>query len=122
MLTLIDSTVTIGAAGAVSSSTGNLVGSVTHVSTGVYRFNMKTNPVCNLSAFLGMSASMIATSGGANTVASIEAKSTSPSDMTSGTAPTFTVNLRDYAGALVDPASGQLLTVMIYGRNSSVSQ
>lgn len=117
MMTAIDCIVTIGATGAVVSSSGVLVTSVTRLSTGVYRLNLKGN----LNAFLGMHGSMVSQSGGLSGVLAIEALESSPVDLTSNSAPTFTIKTLDAAGALVDPASGSKVCVQIIGRNSSVA-
>lgn len=117
MLTSIDGQVTIGAAGAVSSSSGVLVNSVTHVSTGIYKFNLKGN----LNAFLSANAMAISPGSGESGVVGIEIANSSPSDLTSNSAPSFSIKCLDAAGALVDPASGSKLCLQIMGRNSSVS-
>ncbi len=119
MLTLIDGQVVITAAGAVDSSSGALVASVTHVGTGIYKFNLKPNS--NLNAFIGLASHMISPNSGDSGISTIEIDNDAPADLTSLSAPSFTVKTLDDAGSLVDPASGSTLVVMIYGRNSSVA-
>lgn len=116
-MTSIECIVTIGAAGAVSASSGTLVNSVTRLSTGLYRLNLKGN----LNALIGFHGCMISQPSGLSGISSIEALDTSPVDLTSNTAPTFTVKTLDAAGAIADPASGSKVCVQIIGRNSSVS-
>lgn len=118
MLTLVDCIITVGAAGAVSASSGNLVASVTHVSTGIYKINLKDN----LNAYIGHSVGVVKPAASASGLAVVEAKDTSPADLTSKTVPTFTINCySDAAGTLTDPASGSKISVLIQGRNSSVT-
>lgn len=117
MMTAIDCIITIGGTGAVSASSGVLVNSVTRLSTGLYRLNLKGN----LNAFLGVSGCMVSQNGGLSGISSIEALDSSPTDLTSNSAPTFTIKTLDAAGALADPASGSKVCVQIIGRNSSVS-
>ena len=121
-MTLVDGQVLIGSTGAVTSSSGNMIASVTHVSTGIYRFNLKTvpNPL-NLNAFLTAFAMPISPVSGLSGVVGIEVANSSPTDLTSATAPSFTIKCLDATGALVDPASGSQLVVGIFGRNSSVT-
>lgn len=115
MQTMIDGQVLVGAAGAVTSSSGVLISSVTHVSTGIYRFNLKAN----LNAMLSASAMPMSPVAGLSGVVGMEVSNSSPTDLANNSSPSFTVKCLSSAGALVDPASGSRILLTIIGRNSS---
>jgi len=114
---LLDTTIQIGAAGAVSSIVGSTIASVTRMSTGIYKINMQDN-YSKLYAAMG---SMQSPSVGLSGVSTIEIQNAPNASVSSLSAPSLTVKCLDAAGALVDPADGSALNVMIYLSNSSIS-
>ncbi len=115
MLTMIDGQILVGAAGAVTSSSGNLILSAEHVSTGIYKFNLKAN----LNAYISSSAMMLSPASGDSGISTIEGANDPDTLLSSNSAPSFTVKCLDDAGSLADPADGSTIVVSIFGRNSS---
>lgn len=117
MPVMIDAIINIGAAGAVSSTTGAMVTSVTHVSTGTYKINLSNN----FNKLLSVQGSMTSASGGLSGILAVEVKNAQNTQVQSLTAPSVTIKTLDAAGVLADPANGSSINVMIYLSNSSVS-
>ena len=116
MPVMIDTTVTIGAAGAVTATKGPIVSSVTRMSTGVYKINLTNN-------FMGVfssSGSMQSPSSGLSGILAVETQNSPNTGITSLTAPSITVKTLDAAGALANPASGSSINVLIIVSNSSI--
>lgn len=115
---MIDVAVTIGATGAVSSisTANNFIASVTRASTGLYTVNL-SNPYNRVIMVIGS-----ATSPGSGTsgVLAIETQTAPNTNITSLTAPSVGIKTLDAAGALVDPASGSTITILLYLSNSSL--
>lgn len=112
----VDGIANIGAAGAVSSSSGTMINSVTHVSTGIYRFNMANN----FAASLHIQGSMQSPPSGLSGVLGIEIQNAPNTSIASLSAPSITVKCLDAAGALVDPASGSAVCILALLNNSQV--
>lgn len=117
MPVMIDGKAAIGAAGAVSSSSGTMISSVQHVSTGIYKFNLSNN----FAAVLQASGAMQSPVSGLSGVSTIEIQNAPSTSIQSLSAPSMTVKCLDAAGALVDPASGSSVTILILANNSKVT-
>jgi hypothetical protein len=118
MLTLIDAQIVIGASGAVTSFSGNLVSNVTKTATGVYKIDLKGN----LNALIGLSGAMLGPSGTESGISSIEGKSDLAGTLADLSSPSVTIKTLDAAGVAANPASGSTVLVQVLGRNSSVAQ
>lgn len=116
MPVIVNAVAAIGASGAVSSVSSTMCNSVTHVSTGIYRFNLTDN----FNAALSIHASARSPGSGLSGVLCIEVQNAPSTNIASLTAPSITVKCLDAAGALVDPASGSAIDIMIYANNSGV--
>lgn len=117
--------ITIGASGAVSSFIGTITASVTHISTGIYRMNFQNNNnfgggATNFAALLSASGACQSPSSGLSGVLGVEIQNAANTSVSSATAPSLTVKCLDAAGALVDPASGSVLSVMMFLSDSHV--
>jgi hypothetical protein len=113
---IIDTAINIGAAGAVSSVTGPIVSTVTHMSTGVYKITLTDNFMGVLSAH----GSMRSPAAGLSGILAIEVQNAPTASITPLTAPSITVKTLDAAGALADPANGSAINVTLLLSNSSV--
>jgi hypothetical protein len=114
MPVILDTTITIGSSGAVSSFTGATIASVVRNSTGLYTITFQ-DPYNRL--FFAQGA-MRSPSSGLSGILGVEIQnSPSVSTITGGT---IQVKTLDAAGALADPASGSKIMVMIVLSNSSV--
>lgn len=105
--------ITIGATGAVASFIGTVVKSVVRTGTGLYTINL----VDNYNASLFASGSMQSPVSGLSGVLAIEIQN-DPS--TSVAASSLSIKTLDAAGALVDPASGSVISALMIFNNSSV--
>jgi hypothetical protein len=115
---MVASVIQIGAAGAVSSASksGNIISSVQHMSTGVYKINLREPAF----AFIAAQGSMQSPSVGLSGVVAIEIQNAANASISSVSAPSLTIKCLDAAGALVDPANGSSINMMILLNNSSV--
>ena len=116
MPVMIDCTIQIGATGAVSSIAGPLVRSVVRNSTGIYQINLTDN-VNSLFMAIGSAQSP---PSGLSGVLAIETQNAPNPSVSNLAAPSLIVKTLDAAGALVDPASGSAISVLMYMSNSSV--
>lgn len=108
--------ITIGSTGAVSSFVGTIVASVVRVSTGIYTINMQ--PLSNFNAMLYAAGSAQSPSSGLSGVLGIEVQNAPNASIQSISAPSLTIKCLDAAGALVDPASGSVISVIMLTNNS----
>lgn len=117
MLTMIDCKITVGATGAVSSFSGNLVQNVVRNSVGNYTITLQSQ--CNLNATICFLSGIV---GPANTTSSgVDAIEKSP--LSSITANPATIVVQCFnAGTATDPASGSIIEICQLGRNSSVAK
>lgn len=112
--TIINTNITIGATGAVVSNTStSVVTSVTRLGTGIYRLNM-AEP---FNVMLYAQGSAQSPASGLSGVLAIEIQNAPTAAVK---ASTLTIKTLDAAGALVDPASGSVISVMAMMNNSSV--
>jgi hypothetical protein len=114
---MIDCTIQIGAAGAVSSFTGTLVSSVTKTATGTYKITLSDNYMKVLAAS-GMMQSAPST---LSSVASIEMQNAPNAAISPLTAPSVTIRTLDTGGAPVSPTPSSAVNVIILASNSSVT-
>lgn len=113
---IANTTVLIGATGAVTSFLGTLTASVTRISTGIYQINL-TN---NFNVHLFSQGSMLSPVSGLSGVATIEIQNAPTTSVSNLAAPSITVKCLAPAGTVVDPAVGSSLSVMTFLNNSSV--
>jgi len=114
----VDVAITIGATGAVSSiaSANSFVKSVVRTGTGLYTINL-ADPYQSLLMAVGSAISPVS---GLSGVDSVETQNAPNSTITSLSAPSIGIKTLSPAGALVDPASGSTVTVLMYLSNSSL--
>lgn len=115
---LINATIAIGAAGAVSSLVGSGVLSAVRVSTGIYRITCQPNT--NFSRLYFASASMQSPPSGLSGVLGVEIQNAPNASVATAAGAILTVKTLDPAGALVNPASGSSLNIAMICSNSSV--
>lgn len=114
---IVNTNITIGATGAVTSSTSTtMVTSVTRTSTGIYVLHLANAYFKAIS----ISASMQSPSSGLSGILGIESGNAPNTSVASSTAPTITIKTLDAAGALANPASGSVISVTALLSNSSV--
>lgn len=116
MPVMIDCTINIGAAGAVSSITGPLVNSVTRTSQGIYKIHI-SEPLSEMYVAMGAPVSPVS---GLSGVCSIEIANAPKAAIALASDPSLTVKVLSAAGALVDPASGSAIKIVMICSNSSV--
>lgn len=116
MPVLVNTNITIGTTGAVTSFIGTLTSSVTRVSTGVYQINLADPYFTCLNA----SGSMQSPSSGLSGVLAIEIQNAPSASVNVLGSPSLTIKCLDAAGALVDPASGSVISCLAIMNNSSV--
>lgn len=116
MPVLVDVTINIGATGAVTSISGQMVTSVVRNSTGTYQINL-TN---NFNSLLSAHGSAASPSSGLSGILAVEIQNAGSAAVQSLTAPHLIIKTLDAAGALADPASGSAIRTVIYLSNSSV--
>lgn len=112
-LTMVDCSILIGATGAVTSFTGNLIQSVVRNSTGFYTLTLK-GPITAMLSAQGM---MQSPASGLSGISSIELDNTT--NMAAAT-PIIVIQTLDAAGAIADPADGSRILMSVFGRDSSV--
>lgn len=113
---ILDCTITIGATGAVASFVGSAIASVVRNSTGIYKINMQDN-YSGLYMAIGSAQSPVS---GLSGVLGVETQNAPNAAVQLLSAPSLIVKTLDAAGALVDPASGSKISVIMYLSNSSV--
>lgn len=115
---LIDATVQIGAAGAVSSFVGSTVEDVTREAQGVYKIKLQSQT--NFPKLYMAVGTMQSPAVGLSGIMAIEVQNAPNADVAISSGAELTVKLLDVTGALADPASGSALNVMMLFSNSSV--
>lgn len=119
---LLDCTVQIGASGAVSSYVGSAIQSVVKESAaGTY--TIKFQPQTNFPNLLFASGSAQSASGGLSGVSTIEIQNAPNASVVLNTPSQggqLTVQCLDAAGALVNPASGSAINILMILSNSSI--
>lgn len=115
---LITATAQIGASGAVSSSVGSAVASVTKSATGIYKIKCQANT--NFSRLYFAAGSVQSPASGLSGVSSVEIQNAPNTSVAIASGAELTVKCLDAAGALVDPADGSALNIMMITSNSSV--
>ncbi len=118
MPVIIDSTILIGAAGAVALAKGGGVLSVVHVSTGIYK--IKCQPATNFNRLFHAHGAMQSPPTGLSGVLAIEIQNAPDVSVQTLSGAELTIKTLDAAGALVDPAAGSTISVMMLLSNSSV--
>lgn len=118
MPVLITATAQIGASGAVSSYVGSAVESIVKVSTGIYK--MKCQSQTDFSRLFFAAGSMQSASGSLSGVSTVEIQYNPNASVAISGGAELTVKCLDAAGALVNPASGSALNIMMIASNSSV--
>lgn len=113
---LMNTNITIGATGAVASFIGTLTASVVRISTGIYQINLADT----YNAHLASNGSAQSPSSGLSGVLGIEIQNAPSASVSNFSAPSLTVKCLDAAGALVDPASGSVISILSLLSNSSV--
>lgn len=113
---MVASNILIGAAGAVSSITGSsMISSVQHLSTGVYKINLKDSFFSMLSAHGSAHSPAVGLSG----IMAVEIQNAASASVSASVA-SLTIKTLDAAGALADPASGSIIDILAIMNNSSV--
>lgn len=113
---MLDASITIGASGAVTATIGSTIASASRTSIGLYRINFQDN-YSGLYAAMGSVQSPVSGLSGVSTVEIQNAPNAAVSLLSN---PGISIKTLDAAGALVDPASGSVVNVIIYLSNSSV--
>ncbi len=117
---MVDATVLIGAAGAVTSFVGSMVQSVTkQVADGTYIIKLQQYTNFNKSYF--QAGSMISPPAGLSGVSSIEIGNAPNTGAQLSSGAEITVKCLDAAGALVNPASGSSINILAIFSDSSVT-
>ena len=113
---MVDCQITIGASGAVSSFSGNLVSSVVRSSTGLYQIILQ-DPYSSVIAVVG---AMVSPVSGNSGIASIEAANAPSANISLLSSPNLSIKTLDVANAVANPASGSIVSVLMYLSNSQV--
>lgn len=113
---IVNANITIGASGAVSSFTGGLISAVTQVSTGVYTISLQNN-FSGLHAAIG---SVQSPASGLSGIIAVEIQNAPNANITSLASPQITVKTLSDVDAVANPASGSVLSVVLYLSNSSI--
>lgn len=116
MPVIVNTNITIGASGAVTSFIGTMTNSVVKSSTGIYKINLANN----FNAHLFSAGSVQSPVSGLSGVATIEIQNAPSTSISSLAAPSLTIKCLDAAGAVVDPASGSVVSIMSLLNNSAV--
>lgn len=118
MPVMITATAQIGGTGAVTSYVGSGVRTVARISTGLYRITCQ--PQMNFSRLFFASGSAQSPPSGLSGVLAVEIQNAPNASVATAAGAILTVKCLDAAGALVDPATGSALSVMMMCSNSSV--
>lgn len=113
---LSNTNITIGSTGAVSSFIGTLTSSVVRISTGIYQINLADS----YNALMSAQGSAQSPSSGLSGVLAIEIQNAPSTSVASFPSPSLTIKCLDAAGALVDPASGSVISINAFLLNSAV--
>lgn len=113
---IVNANVTIGASGAVSSFTGAMINSVTQSSTGVYTISLSNN-FSGLHMAMG---SLQSPPSGLSGIVAVEIQNSPNTNVTSLPTPQITVKTLNSSDTLANPASGSVLSVMLYLSDSSI--
>lgn len=116
MISMANTNITIGATGAVTSFVGTLTNSVTRVSTGIYTINLADPYYAHIFSHGSAQSPVSGLSG----VLGIEIQNAPSASVSNFPAPSLTIKCLDAAGALVDPASGSVISIMSILSLSSV--
>jgi hypothetical protein len=118
----METTIQIGATGAVTSFVGAMVQSVTRLSTGVYKIAFQTTPSpTNFPRLLAAIGSPQSPVSGLSGIDSIEIQNAPNTSVSSTTAPSLTIKTLNPSGALTDPANGSAINLLMIMGNSSVT-
>lgn len=115
---LMNATAQIGATGAIASFVGSGIQSVTRQGTGLYRMTCQANT--NFSGLFYAQGSMQSPPSGLSGVLAIEIQNAPNASVATNGGAILNIKTLDAAGALVDPASGSALNIMMVCSNSSV--
>ena len=118
---IVTGSITVGATGAVASFTGSVVQSITRTSTGLYQITLQPNT--NFSKLYHLSGAAQSPVSGLSGVLAIECQNAPQPALASYTAirgGQVSIKCLDAAGALVDPATGSVITILMFLSNSSV--
>lgn len=118
MPVMITSTTLIGTTGAVTSFVGSAVSAVTRTATGIYKIKCQADT--SFSRLYSAQGSMQSPPSGLSGVSTIEIQNAPNTSLAIAGGAELTVKCLDAAGALVDPASGSSLNVIMIASNSSV--
>ena len=118
MPVLVTATAQIGATGSVASIVGSMVQSIVRSSQGVYK--MKLQAGTNFSRLYSAQASAQSPASGLSGVLGIEIQHDPNTSVAIVDGAELTIKCLDAAGALVDPASGSAINIMMIASNSSV--
>lgn len=113
---LANTNITIGSSGAVASFIGTLTSSVTRVSTGIYKINL-ADPYFGHLFSSGACQSPVS---GLSGIATIEIQNAPSTSVAVFATPSLTVKCLDITGAVADPASGSVVSILSLLSNSSV--
>lgn len=115
---LITATVLIGASGAVTSFVGSAVANITKSSTGVYKVKLQSQT--NFPRMFFASGSAISPASGLSGVLAVEIQNAPNTSLAIADGGELTIKCLDAAGAVVNPADGSSICIMILASNSSV--
>lgn len=118
MPVFMDTTIQIGATGAVASFVGSGVQSVTRNGTGLYTIKMQQQT--NFSKLFSANGSMQSPPSGLSGILGIEIQNAPNASVANITGMSLQIKTLDAAGALADPASGSAINVLMIMSNSSV--
>lgn len=118
MPVMMDTTILIGATGAVTSFVGSAIQSVVRNGTGLYTITMQANT--NFTRLYAAMGSMQSPVSGLSGVLAIEIQNAPNASVATKAGAILQVKTLDAAGALVDPASGASINVLMILSNSSV--
>lgn len=118
MPVIMNVTVQVGATGAVTSIVGSGIASVARASAGVYLITMQAQT--NFNKLYFASGSLQSPPSGLSGVSTVEIQNAPNASVATAAGGQLTVKCLDAAGAVVDPASGSALNVLMLLSNSSV--
>lgn len=113
---ILNANITIGAAGAVTSFTGSMIAGVTLVSTGVYTISLQNN----FSGLHYAAGAMQSPASGVSGIAQVEIQNAPNATVTSLTNPTLTIKTLSTSDTVAAPASGSVISVLMYFSDSSI--
>lgn len=116
---MLDCVINIGATGAVSSISGAAIQTVTRLSTGIYK--IKAQSQTNFPKLFSAHATMRSPVSGLSGVLAVEVQNAPTASVAVADGMELTIKTLDAAGALVDPASGSAINMMMILSNSSVT-